>query len=148
MISSNAPGALLKVYSLKKEVISCEDAATAKGILLANELKTLILKTDQGLMSVSLPSDFKTSLRKIKSHENFNQAYIASIDDLNSLKISPGTVTPLLEPLWSMKQLLDKRIFEQEFMSTNNGTLNEYVKFDPQIMLKAPNFSIGNFSKG
>lgn len=153
MSFNSAPGVSLEVFKLQKKVVSCSDAAKAKGLRLAQELKTLVLSTDFGFSAVSIPGNCRLSLRKVKVFEDVKQAYIASQEDLaflskisdSNISMSPGSVTPLLEPLWSMRQLLDETVFEETLMSTNNGTHLAYVKFNPEILLKAPNLQVGNF---
>lgn len=141
-----APGKSLKTYKLDRNVVSCEEAAEAKGIPLNKELKTLVLATENGLISISLPANYSVSYWKIMIEENLSQVSLATKNDLDSLSLLPGTVTPLIEPLWSMRQLLDKKLFNMNIMSTNNGTLNGYVEFNPKIILDAPNVHIGDFS--
>ena len=51
-------------HNLPHTVISCEDAANAKGIPLRNELKSLILKTDNGFCILNLTGDRFANLKK------------------------------------------------------------------------------------
>ena len=48
------------------DVVACVDAARARGVLLSQELKHLLLETPTGHVMAHLPGDRRASLRKIK----------------------------------------------------------------------------------
>jgi len=66
VLAKAAPGTLMKTHFLAESVVSCEDAAEARGIPLTNELKTLVLRTSVGFVAAHLPGDGILSLRKVK----------------------------------------------------------------------------------
>ena len=59
---------LFKTYELDYDVISCVEAAEAKGIEIKNELKTLVLETSSGICTVSVSAKNHVSLRQIKKN--------------------------------------------------------------------------------
>lgn len=132
---------------LNHQVVSCGEAATAKGIPLVNELKSLILETSKGLYIVHIPGNKYLDLRKVKTFINTNEAYLASKEVLTSLEVQPGTVTPFSNNIWNLRQLISEEILNLKFVSTNNGKLDEYISFPPTLLLKIPNVYVGNFSR-
>jgi prolyl-tRNA editing enzyme YbaK/EbsC (Cys-tRNA(Pro) deacylase) len=139
------PGLTLPAYQLETEVVSCEQAAAAKKIPLANELKTIIVNTTLGIRAVHVPGNRKVSLRAVKRALGCRQAFITSPESLRTLGLEPGTVCPVLDPVWAMTHLISAAVLELEFVSTNNGTLSRYLRFPPQLLLQAKRIMIGKF---
>lgn len=137
----------LKEYKLERPVVTCEEAARAKGIPLENELKTLLLETSNGLVAVELPGDAYASLRKIKDFLNVKQAYMATPETLAKLGLESGTISTVRTPIWDMLHLVSKRLLKIDEISTNSGKKNGYYRFEPSLLLKAKNVKIGDFEK-
>jgi len=127
------------------EVITCHSAAKARGHELHRELKSLVLATSQGLCVVHVPGDCSVSLRKVKRHLGIDEAFIADPEQLLELNLGPGTVCAVLDPVWSMRHLVDQRVFEIPEVVTNNGTRNGYFSFDPDELRSAQKVGIGDF---
>jgi hypothetical protein len=68
-----------------------------------------------------------------------------SLREMNDVGLTPGTVCPVLPPVWDMLQLLSSAVLDLEFVSTNNGTLTGYFVFGPQLLLRLPNVQLGDF---
>jgi len=141
------PGLTMQVYKLDFPVVTCEEAATAKGIKLASELKSLILETSSGLIAVHLPGDGVLSLRAVKDFIEAEEAYLADPETLLRLGLSPGTVCAVLDPVWSMPHLISRRIFDRKEVSTNNRTKTGYFVFEPVELTRAAQVKIGDFEK-
>lgn len=141
-----APGNALQPMFLKKDVITCREAAAAKNIPLKNELKTLILKTSIGLVALNLRGDHEASLRRVKQTLRCEEACLAEPADMGGLNLGKGTVCPILEPVWSLPQLIDTDLLALEYVSTNNGTYRGFFKFDPKLLLNARLVTQGRFS--
>lgn len=144
---TKAPGENMKVYMLDHPVVSCQEAATAKGIPLTNELKSTVLQTSMGIVCIHTTGNARISLRAVKEALAVKEAYLASYEELNSLGLSPGTVSAVLEPVWSLPHLISRRLLNQKYVSTNNGTLQGYFKFDPKILLSTSINKIGDFEE-
>jgi prolyl-tRNA editing enzyme YbaK/EbsC (Cys-tRNA(Pro) deacylase) len=138
---------IVESHKLINEVISCQEAATAKGIPLKNELKTLILQTSNGLYALHLPGDKKASFRVVKNTLKVNEAFLASKDEMKKLGLTSGTVSPVKQSVWDLHHLISQDLLELEFVSTNDGTRKGYIIFKPLILLSAKNVKIGNFSE-
>jgi prolyl-tRNA editing enzyme YbaK/EbsC (Cys-tRNA(Pro) deacylase) len=137
----------LERKKLPREVITCAEAAAAKGFELRNELKSIVVRTRVGLVAVHLRGDREVSLRKIKRELGLKDAYLASEEVLVKIGLSPGIVCAVREPLWSMPNLLSASVLELDFVSTNDGTLSGYFVFAPQVLTTCPNVRIGDFEE-
>jgi prolyl-tRNA editing enzyme YbaK/EbsC (Cys-tRNA(Pro) deacylase) len=137
---------VLQPHKLSEEVISCRQAATAKGIPLKNELKTLIIQTSAGMYAVHLPGNKGASFRAIKKFLNVDEAFLANETQMQQLGLIAGTVSPVKQIVWNLPHLISQELLELEFVSTNDGTRSGYVIFDPKILLKAQNARVGRFS--
>ena len=136
-----------KTYELDHDVISCSEAAGAKGISIKNELKTLVLETSFGICTVNVSAKNQISLRKVKTALNVNEACLASYHILNTLNLRPGTVCPFLTQLWKAPMLIDEYVLDLSFVSTNKGVRNQFIIFSPELLLLSPHHIVGNFSK-
>jgi prolyl-tRNA editing enzyme YbaK/EbsC (Cys-tRNA(Pro) deacylase) len=141
------PGARLAARYLDTPVVSCEEAATARGIPLAQELKTLLVRTDGGIVAVHIPGDSSLSLRKVKARLETTEAFLADPTDLSELGLSPGTVCAVLEPVWAMPHLVSRRVLTLKSVMTNNGTRTGYFEFEPGVLVEAADVTVGDFEK-
>lgn len=117
-----ASGKIVEAYALDEEVTTCEEASNAKGIPLKNELKTLIVNTSRGLCALHVPGNKKVSLRAVKNFLKIKEACLAGKDKLQALSLGPGTVCPLIAPVWHLPHLVSQEVLGLDFVSTNNGT--------------------------
>jgi prolyl-tRNA editing enzyme YbaK/EbsC (Cys-tRNA(Pro) deacylase) len=145
--SGGAPGLNFQVYHLDSPVVSCEEAARARNIPLAQELKTLLLNTDNGLVAAHLPGDGVLHLRKVKARLASSQVYLADPEDLLKLGLSPGTVSAVLDPVWSLPHLVSRRLLHLPTVMTNNGTLTAYFEFAPSVLTEAASVVVDDFEK-
>lgn len=139
------PGLEMSPRWTSVEVISCGDAAKVRGHELHRELKSLVVTTSRGLCVVHVPGDFTVSLRKVKRFMGVDEAHLADPELLLELGLGPGTVCAVLDPVWSMRHLVDQRLFEHDRVATNNGTRNGYFTFDPNELRSARSVDIGDF---
>ena len=137
----------LKEYKLDKTVVTCIEAAQAKGIPLENELKTLILQTSNGFVAIELPGDATASLRKIKDALEVKEAYLADPETLVKLGLEPGTVSAVSAPVWDMPHLVSKRLMNLNEVSTNSHNKKGYYLFEPSLLLKAKEVMVGDFEE-
>lgn len=142
------PAKDMKSFGLSSPVISCEEAAAAKCIPLQNELKTLILSTSIGYVALNLPGDAVADFRSVKTALEVEQACLASPDEIEVLGLSPGTVCAVKNPVWGMPFLISRRVLRLPFVSTNDGTLRGFYKFNPIRLLDARSVMLGDFERG
>jgi len=143
-----SPGLRMKPYTTNYEVITCEEAAKARKVPLENELKTLILQTPRGLVAAHLPGDGVLNLRAIKNTLDIKDIKLANPEEIAKIGLESGTVSAVLEPVWSMPHLISKRLLSLSYVTTNNKTKTGYFKFDPIVLLDATSTKIvGNFER-
>lgn len=142
-----APGLQLHAYTLDSPVTTCAEAAAARNIPLAHELKTLLVETHHGLVAAHLPGDGVLSLRKVKARLETAEAYLADPEDLLALGLSSGTVSAVLDPVWSMPHLISRRVLNISTVMTNNGTRTGYFKFSPAVLTDAADVIVDDFEK-
>lgn len=140
-----APGLEMTPRWTSVEVVTCRSAAKVRGHELHRELKSLVLMTSKGVYAVHVPGDCTVSLRKIKDHLGTEEAYMADPEQLLELDLGPGIVCAVLDPTWSMRHLVDQRVFDIPEVVTNNGTRNGYFTFDPDELRSAEKVSIGDW---
>jgi len=121
---------------LRKNVVSCRQAANAKKISLENELKSLVLETGKGLYLLHLPGDKYVDFRAVRNYLKTKRVQLACRDTLEALGCEPGTVNPFSnEQLKSLPHLISNEVFEKNMLSTNyGGTLRVYIEFHPELL--------------
>jgi len=139
------PGSWLLRFQLEKPVISCESAAAAKGIPLEHELKSLLIDCDQGRALAHVRGDRHLSLRDVKDALSLREAKLTSPELLRQMDIAPGTMHPFHPALWNGAHLITRQVLSLSWVSTNAGSSNEYVVFDPLVLLRAKYVTLGNF---
>jgi len=144
---NQAPGLKMQIHKTNCEVVSCEEAAAARKVPLGNELKTLILQTPSGLVAAHLQGDGELNLRAVKNELDIKDIKIANPEDIAKIGLESGTVSAVLEPVWSMPHLISKSLLSLSFVTTNNKTKTGYFKFDPIVLLDATSRIIGNFER-
>lgn len=139
------PGPNMKEYTLANPVVKCDEAASAKGIPLENELKTLLLATQKGFVALHLPGNADASFRSVKNALEIREACLATPNELASFGLRPGTVCALKDPVWSLPHLISKRVLQMDMISTNNGTQRGFYRFHPSVLLEADSVMLGEF---
>lgn len=137
---------LLRHGVLPMNVLSCKEAAHAKGIELSRELKSLIVASSQGTCVVHVKGDACACWRAVKRALNCREACLATGQIMRQLRLERGIVCPIIDPVWSMKHLIDVSLLEMSWVSTNDGTLRGYVMFDPHDLCGASLVHVGRFS--
>jgi prolyl-tRNA editing enzyme YbaK/EbsC (Cys-tRNA(Pro) deacylase) len=141
------PGLTMKPLFLDHEVITCEEAAKARGINLQNELKTLVLQTPTGLIAAHIPGNCVLSLNAVKNAIAERNLKIADPENIAKIGLEAGTVCPILNPIWEMSHIISKKLLSLDFVMTNNGSKRGYYKFDPVVLTNANSIIIGNFER-
>lgn len=134
---SVAPGNLMVSLHAGHDVVTCSEAAAARGISLERELKTLILETSIGLVAAHLRGNRRVDLRKVKRSLRVKQARLAPPSELDRLGLSPGTVCAVLDPVWGLRHLISPDVLASGAVATNDGTRTGYFFFDPMLILSA-----------
>jgi len=142
-----SPFEKMECFSLNHPVITCQEAASAKGIPLHNELKSLIINTSKGLCVLHIPGNKKANLRSIKKAIKADEACLAGEAALEMLQVKAGTVTPFLKQIWDLPQFISNEVLLNDFVSTNAGVRDKYIIFDPKMLMAHTNIMIGCFHR-
>lgn len=129
------------------DVINCREAAKARKVLLSKEMKHILLRTPNGLTMAHIQAHKSISLRKIKNTLKIKDICMANLKEYEQEIFERGTICPFIEPFWSLFHLLDNRIFENDWMTTNDTTKRGYIIFDPIILKFTENHIIGDFTQ-
>ena len=129
-----------------QSVVTCEEAAISKAIPLTNELKSLFLSTSVGYVLAHTTGDRLIKLRLIKQLLGVDQAHLASLAELASFGMEPGTVCPFLETTLDLVSIIDKPLLQLDRVSTNDGTRYGALFFSPVMLLGNPHARIAEFS--
>lgn len=132
----NLNGVDVELGILKRNVVSCRQAANAKKIPLAEELKSLVLETGKGYYMIHLPGDKRVNFRAVRNYLKTKRVQLASREILDKLGCKPGTVNPFSNAkLKALPHLISKELFEKNILSTNyGGTLRVFIKFHPDLL--------------
>jgi prolyl-tRNA editing enzyme YbaK/EbsC (Cys-tRNA(Pro) deacylase) len=140
------PEYAFELHPMKAVAIGCRDAARQKGIPIRNELKTLILETGIGLAALHLRGNEKASLRSIKRALKTKRASLASSEVLGSIGLKPGCVCPFVREVWQLRSLVSVNVLDLEYVSTNNGTTDFCIFFNPKLLLLSNNVVTGVYA--
>jgi prolyl-tRNA editing enzyme YbaK/EbsC (Cys-tRNA(Pro) deacylase) len=140
-------GERLPRHVATEDAVTCEEASRVRGTPLNMELKTLIVFAQDSLLAVSVLGSKRLSLRRLKHYLGVEQASLASKEQLDHLGIEPGTVCPLLDPVWSLRNIFDPEVFLNDYLVTNAGSLREYFIFDPKALTELPNFQVAKVAQ-
>jgi prolyl-tRNA editing enzyme YbaK/EbsC (Cys-tRNA(Pro) deacylase) len=127
---------------LDHSVVSCAEAAVAKGIPLERELKSLLLETEKGLLVAHLRATAALSLRAVKRVCDRTEAHLAIPQRLAQLGLEAGAISPFRPELWDLEHVIDVRLLQIDWVTTNDGTTRGYFIFDPLILLRAAKCSV------
>jgi len=140
-------GEKLPIFTLDHEVFSCEQAALAKGIPLDLELKHLALYSEKiGKMLLHMPADLSANWRALKNYLDTKRIEYVTQDVLRQLGHDYGTVNPFGE-LGELPQFIAIETLSKPYVSTNAGQTNKFTMFDPKLLLKMNNRTVGEFAK-
>lgn len=126
-------------------VVTCAEAAKARGISIAEELKTILLKVSHKKISINIRGNDKIDSKAIRKLFNNKHIRFLSEEELKHFNLSKGLVNPWNIPFCEYN-LISTNIFEQSFMYTNNSKYTEGVKFPTKELLHLSNIIIGDFS--
>jgi prolyl-tRNA editing enzyme YbaK/EbsC (Cys-tRNA(Pro) deacylase) len=134
-----ATPAWLHVYR-HQEVISCVDAARARGIDLAIELKTLLLRVRRRIVAVHLRGDRRLDNRRLRRLFGVRISFVPT-EELVRHGLRPGTINPWNVP-FCHAHVISASVLVLPQMATNNSLRDEGVLFDTSELRKLRNVVI------
>lgn len=127
-----------------RPVVSCNEAASARGISLSQELKTIVLDKGGELVAAHIRGDRRLNMSIIKKTLGARNITFASISVLAAFNLAPGLVNP-----WRVgfckHNLLCRQVLSMPYMATNHDRLDEGVFFLVEELLLLPNLIMGDF---
>lgn len=140
------PGTWLRHFRLGSPVVSCASAAEAKGVPVAHELKTLVIDTDDGLALAHLRGDRRLALHSVRRCLKERQARLADRALLDAIGVEPGTIFPFHFALWGLPHLISREVLSLSWVTTNAGSLDTYIVFDPILLLRAADTTVADLT--
>ena len=131
-------------YFIKRDnsnVVTCTEAASARNIHLKQELKTILLKTNNNFVAIHLRGCDRLNLRKIKKLLKTKNITFINETKLKEFDLQKGIVNP-----WNINfctyNILCKKVLKNRFMATNAGVFNKGIYFKTQQLLELDNLII------
>lgn len=106
------------------------------GLTLAESIPTLIMKTDSGFVAVLKKGDTKldnNKLKKILNTQNLRMANDKEFEETTSVPVGAARV---FNP--GIKTLIDKSVFEKEFLNGGSGDFVHTFKYKASDLKKIP----------
>tara|TARA_Y100000310_G_scaffold345531_1_gene466124 strand:- start:43696 stop:44163 length:468 start_codon:yes stop_codon:yes gene_type:complete len=123
------------------------DSARERGESIKIGAKALMLKTDKGYFLAVLPADRRLDSSAYRKLVKARKIRFATKNELIQLTgLVPGAVPPFGEII-SIPMLVDKALFEEEYMAFNAGTLTDSVKMKTADFNRIVSPNTGSFSK-
>ena len=118
------------VYEIKQHlaVRTSQEAALARGESLKIGAKALLVKDDTHFVLLVLPAHLKLDTKKTKKVLKSRNLRFASPEELKEIAgVEKGAVPPF-GPLFGVEMIVDQRLFDNEWMAFNAGSLETSVK--------------------
>jgi prolyl-tRNA editing enzyme YbaK/EbsC (Cys-tRNA(Pro) deacylase) len=125
-------------------VISCTEAACARGVPLGVELKTLLLRSRGLIVAVHLPADRRLNSRVVRKLLRTRRLSFLHEDQLAAYGVQRGAINPWNVPFCAL-HLVAQSVFRIARMSTNNARLDEGVLFATRDLRRLPGLIVGPF---
>lgn len=127
-------------------VVTCEDAARARGIPLRQELKTLMLFANQQLTAVHLSGADRLIRRAVRRTVHAHDIRFVRVDELRLWDLEPGTINPWSVPADTV-HLVCLRALAIPVLATNDRTLTGSYFFSSSVLRELPGVEIGVFGR-
>ncbi|MBS3166206.1 hypothetical protein J4444_03730 [Candidatus Woesearchaeota archaeon] len=121
-------------YEIKDHpaVRTSQEAAQARGESLQIGAKALLVKDDTRFVLLILPAHLKLDTKKAKKVLNSRNLRFATPEELMQLvQVEKGAVPPF-GPLFEVEMIVDHKLFENEFIAFNAGSLETSIKMRTQ----------------
>jgi len=129
-----------------KNVITCKEAIVERKINLKQELKTLLLHVDSKVIAVHIRGSDRLKIKTVKKIFRTKNIIFVENNFLSNVKLSKGLINP-----WNIDfcqyNLVCLNVFNNRFMSTNNGKFDEGIFFKTEELLKVKNIIFGKFGE-
>lgn len=126
-------------------VVSCEEAAAARGVPLSYELKSIILRVRQHYVGVHIRGDQKLNSKSVRKALRTKRIRFAKANELADFGLQMGRINPT-NTRFCQTHLVCLSVFDRPFLTTNDGTFEAGVAFSPFDLFTLPFVLVGSFS--
>ena len=129
-------------------VQTSEEAALARGESIKIGAKALLVKDDTHFVLLVLPAHLKLDTKKAKKILNSRNLRFATLGELKEVVgVEKGAVPPL-GPLFGVEMIVDSKLFENEFMAFNAGSLETSIKMRTHDYKKVVDLRVEDVAEG
>lgn len=117
-------------------VTSCWEAACFRNIALKEELKSLLFQSTDGLIMTHIPGDRRVNQESLNNL--FGKASLVNQQQLHKYKLEKGRINPFTSHIYlgkDIKHIICIKVFENQYVYTNDDTLYGTIKFRPKELL-------------
>lgn len=118
------------VYEIKQHppTRTSEESAQHRGEPLKIGAKALLLKTDNYFLLTVIPANRKLDMKKVRTAHPTKNLRLATPEELWSVAHCEKGAVPPFGPLMNIIMAVDQRLFEEEYMAFNAGSLEISIK--------------------
>lgn len=124
-------------------VVTCEEAARARGIPLEQELKTLLLMIGHWRVAVHIQGSDRLCRQPLRRLFRTHDIRFINRNELRAMGLERGIINPWNVPK-SIVHVVCRRTLAHEVMGTNAGTFCDGILFAPFALLELQNLILGD----
>jgi tryptophanyl-tRNA synthetase len=113
-----------------------QDVMDYLGFPIEDGFSTLVMKTEKGYVAIIRRDDHKLSVKKAKRVLGVKELEMVESKEFEKLTGLPSGAVHILPPV--KKMLLDKKLFDKEFLIGGSGSLDCSVKYKTEELRKIP----------
>ena len=117
-------------------VITSEDAAKVRGVLLHVGVKAMIIKHDNGFIMITLPADKKINFDKVKEQINTKKIRLATLEEVKEIIDCERGGVPPFGFLFGIQTFADKGIANNKEIEFNAGLTTKSIRMKEQDYFK------------
>lgn len=113
-----------------------QDVMDYLGFPVEEGFSTLVMKTEKGYVAIIRRDDHQLSVKKVKKFLGVKELKMVESKEFEKLTGLPSGAVHVLPPV--KKMLLDKQLFEKEYLIGGSGSLDCSVKYKTEELKKIP----------
>tara|TARA_Y100000310_G_C20605730_1_gene775373 strand:- start:698 stop:1162 length:465 start_codon:yes stop_codon:yes gene_type:complete len=108
--------------------LTSEESAKFRGVPMKIGAKAILLKLKDEYAIAVMPADRRLDYKKIKAVLQSKKVRFASVEELKAVTGCDKGALPPFGHLFSLTLIVDSRLFEEEYMAFNGGSLTDSIK--------------------
>lgn len=127
-------------------VFTCDDAARARGMTLAQITKTMLGKDPAGqLYAILLPGDRRLKIKRVRQAAGGQPIELVPPDEISSqLGLILGAISPV-DLLGRAEIYIDRRLLDQDTISISAGVPEAGIALSPRDLAELLGGQVGDF---